>query len=142
MALTSARRYPVTKSAELHAQAIIEAAPSGPWLDNLPDTLARDIPEMAQIAFGNRAFTLAYAVRRLWHPLLCWQLYAQHIPDAIRAIYTDVLIDHGEPFAKTPEEAAIAIAEALRRSGYSVRITETGVVFRPPTQWNACRAAH
>jgi hypothetical protein len=91
---------------------------------------------MARLAFGRRRFTLAYAVRRLWHPLLCWQLYASHIPEPIRALYTDVLVDHGQPFAKTPEEAALAIAEALRRAGYAFRITQTGVVCCPPASGN------
>jgi hypothetical protein len=121
-----------------HVAEVIRQDPLGPWVYNLPEELARKIPLMAVEIFGDRYFELSRATFKLRHPLLFWAIYAPHVPEWYRSTLRNELSQHGhqEPFARTVYEAALCIAEALRRAGYTFRIRHDGrwVFCYPPVQ--------
>jgi hypothetical protein len=131
-------RLPHAKDVEPRVRAAIAANPSGPWLNDIPKRLLRDIPRMARSIIGNRAFTLAYAARKIRHPLLMWWVTDPTFPQEIRAAYLDLLLAGG-PYARSAEQAWLAIAEALRRSGYSIEPAKPGIVCRPPIRFRNTR---
>jgi len=120
-----------------HVAATIRQNPLGPWVSNLPEELAHNIPLMAEQVFGGRC-EISKAVFKLRHPLLYWAIYAPHVPEYYRNALRQDLSESGyrEPFARTVYEAALCIAEALRRAGYTFKIRRDGrwVFCYPPVQ--------